>query len=349
MNRYESDMAVRSPLRVQVLALEGCTTLVPVGFMDLLRKGAELAERMSSRAPRRVFTLELVSAQRSRDVAGAGGLILRCDTTVEKTKPGDLVLVPALDPDVFDQLERNRAAVDFIKRAFAGGADVASACTGAFMLAEAGCLDKRLATTHWAFQPLFAERYPKVRLAPQSVLVDSGRVVTSGGATSFINLALLLVEKLLGAEVARASSRMFLIDVNKAPQGAYAMFSTQKTHDDEAIHRAQVLIEERLELGPLVEALARELAMATRTFVRRFKSATGNSPREYIQRMRIEAARRELEAGSDSVTAIARRVGYSDPVAFRKLFSRITGLTPADYRARYGPKTSPSYLAAYRR
>jgi transcriptional regulator GlxA family with amidase domain len=335
-------MDMAKAMRVQVLALSHSTALVPVGIADMLRKAADLAAMMQ--LPVRPVEVSLISTGKSRIVRGAGGIEVRCAATVHDALPGDLVIASALDPDVLATLEANRAAVPFLRRAFSRGADVASVCTGAFLLGEAGLLDGRSATTHWAFQPLFAARFPRVRLQPQAVIVDSGRVLTSGGATSFLNLALVLIERIYGIELARASSKMFLVDVNKSPQGAYAMFSTQKTHDDQSILRAQSLIEERL--TPSVGELARATAMTTRTFVRRFRQATGNSPREYIQRVRVEAARRELESSTRSVSAIAERVGYGDVVAFRRLFIRVTGLTPADYRARYGPRSEPSWVAA---
>jgi transcriptional regulator GlxA family with amidase domain len=175
---------------------------------------------------------------------------------------------------------------------------------------------------------------------PQAILVDQGRVITAGGATSFLNLALHIVERIFGPEVARASSKMFLVDVNKAPQSAYAIFSSQKLHGDPAILRAQSRIEKNPEETPSVERLAREVAMSPRTFARRFRGSTGNSPRAYIQRVKIEAAKRALESG-ERVSAVAGVVGYSDAAAFRRVFARITGLSPADYRARYGPDVMP--------
>jgi transcriptional regulator GlxA family with amidase domain len=340
--RYESAMA--ETVRVHVLALADCTALVPVGVMDLFRKSIDLGATLPGRRPR--IEPRLVSAGPDALLRGAGGLTLRCDATLRTCGRADLIVVPALEPDLDEHLRLNRAVVPWLKRAFAGGAEVASACTGAFVLAEAGLLDGRAATTHWAFQSLLAQRYPRVRLQPQAVLVDQGRVVTAGGATSFIHLALFLVERLLGPEVAWAASRMFLVDPNKSPQGAYAMFSSQKSHGDEPILRAQELIESELARVPPVEALARRVAMSARTFVRRFHGATGNTPREYIQRVRIEAAKRLLEGGARTVAEIGERVGWSDPVAFRKQFVRHTGLTPAEYRARYGPRSAPSFVAA---
>jgi len=340
--RYECAMSAKRPLSVHVLALHDCTAFVPVGVMDLLRKSLELCGTLPGPAPR--ISAKLVSAGPSKNLRAAGGLELRCDATLRDAGRADLIVVPAVDPDIDEHLARNEAVTPWLRRQFQAGADVASACTGAFILGAAGLLRGRAATTHWAFQPLLAERYPGVRLKPQAVLVDQGRVVTAGGATSFINLTLFLVERLLGPQVAWAASRMFLVDPNKAPQGAYAMFSSQKSHGDTGILRAQELVEADVASVPAVEDLARQVAMSSRTFVRRFHAATGNTPRDYIQRVRVEAAKRLLENGPGSVGEVARHVGYGDVVAFRRLFTRTTGLTPADYRARYGPRSAPAWV-----
>lgn len=331
-------------MRVHVLVLRDCTTFVPIGYADLLRKSSALAATLPMMRSVPDVDVSLVSAAKTREVIGIGGIRVVCDATIAQAGQADLVLLPALDPDVLAHLEMNRAAVPWLRRAYLAGADVASACTGAFLVAEAGLLDGKSATTHWAFQDLFQKRYPRVRLQPQAIVVDQGRVVTAGGATSFLSLALYLVERIFGAEVARAASKMFLMDVNKSPQGAYAMFNTQKTHGDEAILRAQDILERDLGSNPSVSGLARRVAMSTRNFVRRFHQATGNSPRDYIQRLRIEVAKRALESNGQPLSEIAGGVGYHDVVAFRRLFRRWTGLSPSDYRARYGPHTAPALV-----
>lgn len=327
-----------------MLALRDCTTFVPVGFADLLRKSSALARTFPGGRQQRPLEVVLLSAGKRRSVVGMGGLRLECDQALDEVRASDLVLVPAVDPDVAAHLELNRAAVPWLRRLFLAGADVASACTGAFLLAEAGVLDGKAATTHWAFQDAFRQRYPRVELRPEAIVVDQGRVVTAGGATSFLTLALYLVERMLGAEVARASSKMFLVDVNKSPQGAYTMFGPQKAHGDEEILRAQDIAERELGRAVSVESLARRVAMSRRNFVRRFRSATGNAPREYLQRVRIEAAKRSLEGARRPIAAVARSVGYDDVAAFRKSFVRWTGMTPIAYRARYGPRTAPAFV-----
>ena len=344
-------MATRLPpakKRIHILALEDCTALVPVGYADLLRKALALAAQGVGGQPPRALEVTLVSAGASRTVTAAGGLRLQCDARLGEVRHSDLVLVPPLDPDVLEHLELNRAVVPWLRRLYEGGADVASACTGTFLLAEAGLLSGRSATTHWAFQELLRARYPRVRVEPQAVLVDQGRVCTAGGATSFLNLSLFLIERLLGAEVGLAASRMFLVDPNKAPQSAYAMFSPQKLHGDEPILRAQQRVEQELRAGTPIDSLARHVALSRRTFIRRFKLATGNSPLEYILRVRVEAAKRALERTACSVAEVAEAVGYSDVVAFRKVFLSHAGLTPADYRARYGPASAPSFASPSR-
>lgn len=325
-------------LRVHILALRDSTALVPIGLADMLRKAMALAATIPATRTRPILEARLVACGDSASVSAAGGLRVHCDTTMRRVRHSDVVLVPALDPDVIQHLELNRDAVTWVRRMHDGGADVASVCTGSFVLGEAGLLDGREATTHWAFQPLLASRYPRVRLRPEAVIVDEGRVCTAGGATSFLNLALYLVERWLGPEVARACSRMFLIDPNKSSQTAYAILAGQKTHADADILRAQRLIEGTITQTPSVDELSKTIAMSRRTFVRRFTRATGTSPREYAQRVKVEAAKRALESGHPSIATIASQVGYTDPVGFRKVFVRLTGMTPADYRQRYGAR-----------
>jgi transcriptional regulator GlxA family with amidase domain len=324
---------------VHVLVLRDCTPLVPIGVAEMLRKAAVVARDLPG-APARAIEVRLVSPTPQLTVACAADLRLRCDESTRDVRRSHLVVVPALDPDVLEHLAQNRDVVPWLRRMYLAGADIASVCTGAFLLGEAGLLDGRSATTHWAFQELFGRRYPRTKVLPQSILVDEGRVLTAGGATSFLNLALHLVERVFGSDVARASSKMFLIDMNKAPQSAYAVFSSQKLHDDREVLLAQSLIERHPESAPSVDRLAREVGMSVRTLARRFRRSTGNSPGEYIQRVKIEAAKRALESG-ERVSAVASVVGYADPAAFRRIFARLTGLTPADYRARYGPASSP--------
>jgi len=338
--------AARSRLiRVAVLALRDSTALVPIGFADLLRKAVQLAATIPASRARPRLEVRLVACGSELVVVGSGGIRVLCDATTRSVRRCDAVLVPSIEPDLADRLAQNREVVAWVRRMHDSGADVASACTGAFLLAEAGLLDGRAATTHWAFQDLLRQRYPRVRVRPEAIVVDQGRVCTAGGSTSFLNLALYLIERWLGADVARLASKVFLVDMNKSPQTAYAILAGQKTHADVEILRAQDLIEADLAAGSSVGELSAKIAMSRRTFVRRFTRATGRSPRDYLQRVRIEAAKRALEGTRRSVGSIAAGIGYRDPVAFRKVFERLTGLTPADYRRRYGAGSVPAVIS----
>ncbi len=321
-------------MKVDVLVLEGCIALPAIGSLELLTKSGHIACRLGV-FQQNPFEVELVSPA-GREVRSVDGLPVRCSRTIREPAQTDLAIVPSLDEEVLPQLERNRACIPWLKELHRRGADIASICTGAFLLAEAGLLDGRRATTHWASRRLFAERYPQVRLQDASIIVDEGSIITSGGATSFLNLIMYLVEKHCGTEVAHVASRMFLIDLNKGPQTAYAIFSTQKAHQDSAVLKAQSLMEDRPQARLSVPGLCSAVGLSRRSFERRFKLATGNTPLEYLQRVRVEAAKKRLERTAEGIEQIAEAVGYEDLPTFRRLFCRLTGMTPFRYRRRYG-------------
>jgi len=330
---------------VCVLVLQGCTSLASIAPMELLATAGRMHAEMSrGRVAEPFFHVRLVSPG-ANPVVSPTGFPVHCHATIDKVRKTDLVIVPAFDGDVLAQMEANRACVSWVRRMHDRGADVASICTGAFVLAEAGLLDGKSATTHWNAQELFRRRYPGIRVLPEQIVVDNGRVCTSGGATSFLTLTAYLVEKYCGSETARFMSKIFLIDINKGPQTAYAIFSTQRNHADDVILRAQDLIERPEARGLTVAEIAAKVAMSPRNFIRRFKSATGNTPIEYIQRVRIEAAKHALESGGEPVDSIASRSGYGDAGSFRAIFKRVTGVSPMEYRRRYrfyGAKGTPA-------
>lgn len=321
-------------MRVSVLVFQDCMFMPSIAAVELLRK-SDLIRAQVTGVPEPRFSPELIAAGKRRTVRASNGFPARCDGTLREVPATDLVLVPAFDGDVLAQLEDNRAAVDWVRKVYHMGANVASMCTGAFLLAEAGLLDGRAATTHWNAQNLFRRRYPRTRLVPDAIVVDEGRVCTSGGATSFLNLLMHIVEKYCGPETARLASRMFLIDIHKGSQNPYAMLSSQKEHDDREVQRAQAMMEERFRDPVRVAALAREVAISPRHFVRRFKAATGSTPSDYIHRVKVEAAKQALEGGRRPISEVANEVGYEDVSSFRNVFRRVTGLSPTEYRSRF--------------
>jgi transcriptional regulator GlxA family with amidase domain len=320
-------------MSVCVLVFKGCTSLSSIGPMDLLWTAGRMPGRSGTPDSEPFFNVRLVSAE-ANPLMSPTGLPIPCHCTIGEVKRADLVIVPAFDGDVLSQLAANRAAVPWVRAMHEGGADVASICTGAFVLAEAGLLDGTTATTHWMAQDLFRQRYPRVRILPEQIVVDHGRICTSGGATSFLTLIAYLVAKYRGPEAARQMAKIFLIDTNKGPQTAYAIFSTQKNHGDGQVLEAQEMIERQGSRELSVVELARSVNMSSRNFIRRFKAATGNTPIGYIQRVRVEAAKRALESGTEPVDSVAGSIGYDDVGAFRSIFKRLTGVSPTEYRRR---------------
>ena len=216
------------------------------------------------------------------------------------------------------------------------------------MLAESGLLDGRTATTHWFFADLFRRRYPKVHLYPNRLIIDEGNVITSGAATSFLDLVLYLIELYCGREAAILTAKVLLIEMGRNTQLPYTIFSTQKMHADQQILQAQEFIEGNLQRELTTELLAERAGMSLRNFDRRFRAAVGEAPFSYLQKLRIEKAKRLLETTNDSVAEITLKVGYEDDRSFRRLFRALTELSPKLYRRRYGTQTAQVAAAAPR-
>ncbi|WP_432696563.1 GlxA family transcriptional regulator [Marinobacterium sp. YM272] len=245
----------------------------------------------------------------------------------------DLLLDTATDP-------RGRwpGASRWLARQYAGGALVTSVCTGGLLLAEAGLLDGLEATTHWGIATQFREYYPRVQLKPERILSLTGashRIVTAGGASSWIELALYLIAHFCGAEEATRSSKVFLLGDRSDGQLPFAAITRPASHSDAIIDQVQAWIANNYELDNPVERMVAQSGLAERTFKRRFQAATGYTPIEYVQTLRIEEAKQMLEATEMGTEQIGAEVGYTDPASFRRLFKRMTGITPARYRLKF--------------
>jgi transcriptional regulator GlxA family with amidase domain len=230
----------------------------------------------------------------------------------------------------------NRGWVPWLAKWHADGARIASSCTGAFLVADAGLLDGRPATTHWLFADELRRRYPAVRVTADQMIVDNGDVITSGGATAFLNLVLYLVERFAGHDRANLAARVLLVDGHRASQLPYIAFGRERAHDDVIVHQVQQHIDSHLGEPLRIAGLAASFGLSERTLSRRFAAATGRGPRAYIQHARVQYARRLLETAGDPVDQVRRRAGYSDPAAFRRVFKQATGLSPSGYRDAYG-------------
>ncbi|MBG8555204.1 GlxA family transcriptional regulator [Hymenobacter guriensis] len=281
-----------------------------------------------------LFAVQLVGLKPETPVCG-GLYTIATPLLLADVPTTDLVIIPAMDGDLGVALEANKEFLPWIVRQYQQGAEVASLCVGAFLLAATGLLDGRQCTTHWAAAQDFRRMFPAVELIEHKLITDERGLYSSGGAFSYLNLVLYLIEKYAGHDMAVLCAKVFQIDMERVSQSAFIVFNGQKAHDDEPIRKAQDYIEENYQEKITVEQLADMLALGRRNLERRFKKATTNSVVEYIQRVKIEAAKNSLESSRDNVNEVMYRVGYSDPKAFRVAFRRITGLSPKQYRAKY--------------
>jgi transcriptional regulator GlxA family with amidase domain len=262
---------------------------------------------------------------------------VRAHAVLEESGGFDLAIVPGFTSDPAVILAENRDLLDWLrKQRHEHGAELASLCSGAFFIAAAGLADGKKVTTHWAYAPVFRSLFPAVRLQTERIVTDDGGIYASGGAYSSLNLILYLLEKFCGKEAAHWASGIFQIDPNRITQQPFALFSNQKSHGDDGVAAVQVFIEREFrQTGLTVNALAAQFGFSRRNFLRRFKAATDSAPIEYLQRVRIEAAKRLLENGTQSVEEIVGAVGYSDSKTFRMLFRKHTGFSPLAYRGKY--------------
>ena len=282
-----------------------------------------------------LFTVELAGV--SKKVEFSNGLLdmtPQADiTTIDKT---DLIIIPSSGIRSYDQATKeNRLLIDWIARQYKEGAEVASICTGAFILASTGLLDGRNCSTHWAHADTFRMLFPKVNLQVDKVITDEHGIYTNGGGYSFLNLMIYLVEKYYDRKTAIYCSKIMEIEIDRHSQSPFAIFTGQKLHGDDMVKKVQAYIEDNPQEKISVDQLSSMFSVSRRTFDRRFIKATGNTPFEYSQRVKIESAKKAFETSRKTISEVMFEVGYSDEKAFRETFRKITGMSPLEYRNRY--------------
>ncbi len=247
----------------------------------------------------------------------------------------DLIVIPALFGDMKTAIAQNQKLLPWINEQYHKGAEVASLCVGAFLLASTGLLNGKKCSTHWGFQNEFREMFPEVEVIDGSIITEEQRIYSSGGANSYWNLLLHLVEKYTDRQTAILASKYFAIDIDRDSQATFAMFQGQKNHNDDAVRQAQEFIEDNIQEKITIDALADLVLLGRRSFERRFKTATNNSVLEYINRVKIECAKKSFETSRKNINEVMYDVGYTDTKAFRTIFKKITGLNPIEYRNKY--------------
>lgn len=281
-----------------------------------------------------LFNVKLVAAKKETKLENSL-FSVHADMLLDEVSSTDLIFIPAISGDVRRAVEVNKELLPWIVDKYAKGAEVASLCIGAFLLAATGLLNGKKCSTHWNAANDFRNMFPDVELVDGSIITEEHGIYSSGGANSYWNLLLYLLEKYTDRDTAILASKYFAIDIDRNSQASFMMFEGQKNHNDPEIIKAQEFIEKNYQDRISVDQLADMLAIGRRSFERRFKKATNNTVVEYIQRVKIEAAKRSFERSRKNINEVMYDVGYTDTKAFRTIFKKITGLTPIEYRNKY--------------
>lgn len=320
-------------LEVAILALDN-TPLSSLSLpADILNAAGVLWNKIAGIPEKPLFRVSIVTP---------GGKPVTCYKTIgikpngalEKLTAPDFVLIGAL-AGLDGVGQRYREQIQHLRRLHDNGAVLGSICTGAFILAETGLLDGRRATTHWGMSQLFAQLYPQVHVDTSRTVVDEGTILTSGGTTAGSDLSLYIIRKWFGSEVADQAARVLLLDPYRLYQAPYEAFHNRIAHEDDEILNGQQWMDTNYHKEISVEVLAEQCNMSRRTFERRFKKATGDSPLRYLQRIRIEKAKQLLEQGNQTFETITAEVGYEDTSSFRRMFQKVTGVPPSIYREKF--------------
>lgn len=331
-------MGKRTVKNIYILIYEEAVLSSAAAPLDIFMRTNDILNQMG-RAP--AFDVSLVAQQASEVQLGIPAMFA-CQHSLEHVPPGsdghhqDLILVPAFAGDWDVLRQKNSAAIRWLKHHYEAGTEVASLCKGSYFLAEAGILEGKPCTSHWAVMDDLRQRFPEVDLQADSVLTDQNGTYTGGGAFSSLNLVLYLVEKFCGHEVGVQVAKNFSIQRDHRNQAHFSIFSGLNRHGDSAILKAQDFIEGHYGEDIRVEQVASHVNMSKRNFIRRFKQAIQITPVEYIQRVKIEAAKKALESGPKPIQTLTYEVGYNDSKTFRSAFKRLTGVTPQEYRNKYG-------------
>ncbi len=281
-----------------------------------------------------LFKIEI--AGKAKEIKLNNGIYtIHTDVEIKNLKKTDLIIIPAFDGDIQKSVEQNSDLIPWIIQQYKKGAEVASLCVGAFLLAATGLVDGKSCSTHWRAANEFRNKFPNVNLVPDKIVTDENGIYTSGGAFSSSNLILYLIEKYAGRETAIQCSKTFQVDIDRHSQSPFIIFKGQKDHNDTHIKKAQEFIEKNVQEKISVDQLASMLSIGRRNLERRFKKATSNSLIEYMQRVKVEAAKQRFETSTDNVNEVMYNVGYNDAKAFRTTFKRFTGLSPVSYRNKY--------------
>jgi len=319
---------------VTILLLNGCYASTALAPIEVFHSAGRLWNTLTGRESEPRFQVTIASLD-GLPVETPYSVGLLPEVSIEQVKNADIIVVPASGLDLDVQIEKHRPLFAWLCRRYERGAYIASICSGAAYLAEAGLLYGREATTHWGTAEAYMERYPGIKWRPDVFVTEDRRVLCSGGVYAAIDLSLYLVDKFCGHDVAVQTAKALLVDMPRTHQTGYAVLPLSRSHTDGNIKQAESFMKKHFARDLSIENLAENVNMSPRNFIRRFKQATGQLPGKYLQALRISIAREMLEDGATSIQTVSSNVGYEDVAFFRSLFKRLTGMTPAEYRVKF--------------
>jgi len=281
------------------------------------------------------YTVEIVGVKENLQLNG-GRYHIHADSTIHEVKQTDVIVIPLTCGDFSKTYEVNKGFCEWVLHQYEKGAEIVCLCVGSFFLASTGLLNGRKCAVHWAARNEFAAMFPGVNVIDDTIITDESGIYTCGGGYSYLNMLLYVIEKHLGREMSILASKMFEIDIERKNQNQFMIFVGQKRHENKYVLNAQELIENNPTETFTIDGICAKLGVSRRTFERRFKECTGNSIAEYIQRVKVEFAKEQLESSVKTVNEIIYETGYNDIDAFRRVFKKHTDLSPVDYRKKYG-------------
>lgn len=317
---------------ISILVPKGAAALSCIeGAFTCFTKANDFLESMGRP---RLFNVQLVGIDKEAQVYDRLFKVSP-DVLISDVNKTDLIIIPAVNGDMNSVIAANAEFFPWIVKQHNKGAEIASLCVGAFLLAATGLVDGKRVATHWLSANDFRRMFPTIELVSDKIITDEQGIYSSGGANSFWNLLLYILEKYTDRELSILAAKYFAIEIDRSSQSAFIMFRGQKDHQDESVKKAQEFIEQNFQEKITVDQLSDMFAVGRRSLERRFKKATCNTVSEYIQRVKIEAAKKSFETSRKNITEIMCDVGYSDTKAFRTIFKRATGLSPLEYRNKY--------------
>lgn len=327
-------------MKIAILATDNTMVSGIYGLMDVFFAANFCIEARFGKNSLHNIDYQIVTIN-DASVKGYNGVEIRPTAKINEFSQPDIIVTSANAKIVIGccdsavNYKHKEQITAYLKNAHAQGTILASYCTGSFMVAATGLLAGKSATTHWRVFEMFRKLYPFTRLETDNLIVDNGDIICSGGALSYVDMALHITNRFISKDISSDCAKLLVFDPIREKQSPYVSFEQQKDHNDQPILKAQEYIESHYKNEISMDALAERVGLGSRTFKRRFKQATHENPINYLQRIRVEQAKQKLEKTTESINNIIWSVGYEDVSSFRQLFKRFTGLTPRDYRQKF--------------